>query len=71
MNNLIDHNGCNGTYESLVTSNQKNLIVLEPNYRGSTGYGDQFFNQIRHRHLYLPGKDILFGVDSLIKDGIC
>jgi dipeptidyl aminopeptidase/acylaminoacyl peptidase len=45
-------------------------LVLEPNYRGSTGYGDQFFNEIRYRPLSLPGKDILYGVDQLIRDGI-
>jgi dipeptidyl aminopeptidase/acylaminoacyl peptidase len=45
-------------------------LVLEPNYRGSTGYGDQFLNEIRYRPLSLPGKDILYGVDQLIRDGI-
>ncbi|CAF3222042.1 unnamed protein product [Rotaria socialis] len=45
-------------------------LVLEPNYRGSTGYGDEFLNEIRYRPLSRPGKDILCGVDRLIKDGI-
>lgn len=45
-------------------------LVLEPNYRGSTGYDDQFLNEIRYRPLSRPGKDILCGVDQLIKDGI-
>ncbi|CAF1011941.1 unnamed protein product [Rotaria sp. Silwood1] len=45
-------------------------LVLEPNYRGSTGYGDQFLNEITCQPLSLPGKDILAGVDRLIKDGI-
>jgi dipeptidyl aminopeptidase/acylaminoacyl peptidase len=44
--------------------------VLEPNYRRSTGYGDQFVKEIRYRPLSLPGKDILSGVDQLIRDGI-
>jgi dipeptidyl aminopeptidase/acylaminoacyl peptidase len=44
-------------------------LVLEPNYRGSVGYGDAFLNEIRHRPLSLPGKDILFGIDQLIDDG--
>lgn len=44
-------------------------LVLEPNYRGSTGYGDQFLNEIRHRPLSRPGQDILSGVNQLIKDG--
>ena len=45
-------------------------LVLEPNYRGSTGYGDQFLDEVRYKLLSRPGKDILYGVDQLIKDGI-
>ncbi|CAM4840878.1 unnamed protein product [Rotaria magnacalcarata] len=47
-------------------------LVLQPNYRGSTGlcYGDQFLHDVIHEFLSRPGKDILFGVDALIKDGI-
>ncbi|CAF4184084.1 unnamed protein product, partial [Rotaria magnacalcarata] len=45
-------------------------LVLEPNYRGSTGYGDQFLNEISGQLLSRPGRDILAGVDSLISDGI-
>ena len=45
-------------------------IVFEPNYRGSTGYGDKFLQQIVPQIVSRPGKDILEGVDSLIKDGI-
>ncbi|UJR07358.1 hypothetical protein I4U23_011644 [Adineta vaga] len=28
------------------------------------------FNKIRHRPLSLPGKDILYSVDSFVNDGI-
>ncbi|CAF1009194.1 unnamed protein product [Adineta steineri] len=45
-------------------------LVLEPNYRGSSGYGDKFLNNLRYRPLSLPGRDILYGVDQLIRDGI-
>ena len=45
-------------------------LVLEPNYRGSTGYGDEFLNELSLRPLSRPGTDILSGVDRLIKDGI-
>jgi dipeptidyl aminopeptidase/acylaminoacyl peptidase len=44
-------------------------LVFEPNYRGSTGYGDKFFMQIVPVMLSRPGKDILEGVDALVKDG--
>jgi dipeptidyl aminopeptidase/acylaminoacyl peptidase len=45
-------------------------LVFEPNYRGSTGYGDKFLLQIVPQIVSRPGKDILEGVDALIKDGI-
>jgi dipeptidyl aminopeptidase/acylaminoacyl peptidase len=45
-------------------------LVFEPNYRGSTGYGDKFALQIIPEIVSRPGKDILTGVDVLVKDGI-
>ncbi len=45
-------------------------LVFEPNYRGSTGYGDKFALQIFPNLFSSPGKDILTGVDALVKDGI-
>jgi dipeptidyl aminopeptidase/acylaminoacyl peptidase len=45
-------------------------LVFRPNYRGSTGYGDKFLQQIVPVMVSRPGKDILEGVDALIKDGI-
>ncbi|MGB6811593.1 MAG: prolyl oligopeptidase family serine peptidase, partial [Candidatus Sulfotelmatobacter sp.] len=45
-------------------------LVFEPNYRGSSGYGDKFLEQIVPVIVSLPGKDILEGVDALVKDGI-
>jgi dipeptidyl aminopeptidase/acylaminoacyl peptidase len=45
-------------------------LVFEPNYRGSTGYGDKFLLGIVPQMVSRPGKDILEGVDALVKDGI-
>jgi dipeptidyl aminopeptidase/acylaminoacyl peptidase len=45
-------------------------LVFEPNYRGSTGYGDKFLLGIVPQIVSRPGKDILAGVDALVKDGI-
>lgn len=45
-------------------------LVFEPNYRGSTGYGDKFTLQYVPEIVSRPGKDILTGVDVLVKDGI-
>lgn len=44
-------------------------LVFEPNYRGSTGYGDKFILGIVPEIVSRPGKDILTGVDALVKDG--
>jgi dipeptidyl aminopeptidase/acylaminoacyl peptidase len=45
-------------------------LVFEPNYRGSTGYGDKFLLGIVPQIVSRPGKDILEGVDALVNDGI-
>jgi dipeptidyl aminopeptidase/acylaminoacyl peptidase len=44
-------------------------LVFEPNYRGSEGYGDKFLMGIIPQIVSRPGKDILEGVDALVKDG--
>ena len=48
----------------------KGYALLSPNYRGSTGYGDQFMTQLVGRENDIEVKDILAGVDSLIDRGI-
>ena len=45
-------------------------LVFRPNYRGSSGYGDDFMLQIMPHLVSAPGVDILSGVDALVKDGI-
>jgi acylaminoacyl-peptidase len=45
-------------------------LVFEPNYRGSVGYGDAFALGIIGPIVSRPGKDILEGVDQLVRDGI-
>jgi dipeptidyl aminopeptidase/acylaminoacyl peptidase len=55
-------------WAALAASN--GWLVFEPNYRGSTGYGDKFLMQIVPQIVSRPGKDILEGVDALVKDGI-
>ena len=44
-------------------------LVFQPNYRGSSGYGDKFLEQIVPQIVSRPGKDILEGLDALVKDG--
>ena len=45
-------------------------LVFEPNYRGSVGYGDKFALGIIGPIVSRPGKDILEGVDALVRDGV-
>lgn len=48
---------------------EKGFIVLEPNYRGSTGYGEAF-RKANYRNLGLGDyADVISGVDELISKG--
>lgn len=44
-------------------------LVFRPNYLGSTGYGDDFMLAIAPHLVSAPGREILSGVDALVKDG--
>ncbi|CAF4791609.1 unnamed protein product [Rotaria sp. Silwood1] len=68
--NAASLNELQATWNWATMAATEGWLVLEPNYRGSTGYGDKFLGEIRHRPLSLPGQDILMGVDQLTKDGI-
>ncbi len=45
-------------------------LVFRPNYRGSAGYGDKFALAIVPKIVSAPGRDILSGVEALVKAGI-
>jgi len=55
-------------WATLAASN--GWLVFRPNYRGSSGYGDDFMLEIAPHLVSKPGRDILAGVDALVKDGI-
>jgi len=57
-------------YQWALLAASNGWLVFEPNYRGSTGYGDKFLMEIVPQLVSRPGKDILEGVDALVKDGI-
>ena len=56
-------------YEWATLAAANGWLVFRPNYRGSSGYGDEFMQQITPHLVSRPGKDILEGVDALVKDG--
>lgn len=56
-------------YEWATLAAAHGWLVFRPNYRGSSGYGDEFMLQIKPHLVSRPGKDILEGVDALVKDG--
>lgn len=48
----------------------KGYAVLCPNYRGSTGYGDKFLTDLVGNENDLDVKDIIAGIQQLIKEGV-
>jgi dipeptidyl aminopeptidase/acylaminoacyl peptidase len=48
----------------------KGYAVLQPNYRGSTGYGDAFLRDMVGHYFQNGHLDVMTGVDELIKRGI-
>jgi len=45
-------------------------LVLQPNYRGSSNYGEAFTRQIGGNFMRLSYGDIISGVDQLIREGL-
>ncbi len=57
-------------YDWAILAASEGWLVFRPNYRGSTGYGDTFEQAIVPHLVSKPGRDILEGVDALVKAGI-
>jgi dipeptidyl aminopeptidase/acylaminoacyl peptidase len=56
-------------YDWATYAADQGWLVFRPNYRGSAGYGDDFMLGIEPHLVSAPGRDILAGVDALVKDG--
>lgn len=57
-----------GDYVHIYSAN--GYVVFQPNYRGSTGYGQKFKNESMDDYFRLPFDDIMTGVDFLINKSI-
>ncbi|MEW6455715.1 MAG: S9 family peptidase [Acidobacteriota bacterium] len=56
------------TYVNVLTG--KGFTIFQPNYRGSTGYGDDFMREIEGKYFDKSIDDIITGIDHLISKGI-
>ncbi|MEZ5292275.1 MAG: S9 family peptidase [Vicinamibacterales bacterium] len=57
-----------GNYTQVLTA--KGYVVLQPNYRGSTGYGDPFLRDMVGHYFVNAHLDVMAGVDHLIAIGL-
>ena len=48
----------------------RRYAMLAPNYRGSTGYGEEFMVDLIGRENDVEVEDIITGVEALVRDGI-
>ena len=55
-------------YNPVLTG--KGYVILHPNYRGSTGYGDDFLRDMVGSYFNQSHLDVMKGVDYLIDQGI-
>ncbi|HEX3985186.1 MAG TPA: S9 family peptidase [Acidobacteriaceae bacterium] len=56
-------------YDWATLAADRGWLVFRPNYCGSSGYGDDFMLAIQPHLVSAPGRDILAGVDALVRDG--
>jgi len=65
-----DKYGLGGTSAELQVLAGKGYAVLQPNYRGSTGYGDPFLRDMIGHYFQNAHLDVMTGVDEVIRRGI-
>lgn len=56
------------TYVPILTA--RGWAVLQPNYRGSTGYGDDFLRDMVGHYFNQADDDVLLGIDALVERGV-
>ena len=57
-----------GRFQPLLAA--RGVLVLSVNYRGGTGYGDAFLQGMNAGYFRHADKDVLAGVDELVKRGV-
>jgi dipeptidyl aminopeptidase/acylaminoacyl peptidase len=57
-------------YDGRMVFSTRGYALLCPNYRGSTGYGDKFVTQLIGNENDVDVKDILAGIQHLVKEGV-
>jgi dipeptidyl aminopeptidase/acylaminoacyl peptidase len=65
-----DKYGFGGIQNYVPVLTARGYAVLQPNYRGSTGYGDDFLRDMVGHYFQNAHLDVLAGVDELIRRGI-
>ncbi len=65
-----DKFGFGGAQNFVPVLAAKGYAVLQPNYRGSTGYGDEFLRDMVGHYFQNAHLDVIAGVDYLIARGI-
>ncbi len=65
-----DKYGIGGIQNYVAVLTAKGYAVLQPNYRGSTGYGDDFLRDMVGHYFKNAHLDVLAGVDYLVNTGI-
>jgi dipeptidyl aminopeptidase/acylaminoacyl peptidase len=65
-----DKFGWGGSQNYVAVLAAKGYAVLQPNYRGSTGYGDTFMRDLVGHYFQNAHLDVLAGVDAIIKMGV-
>jgi len=58
----------NSRYNAVLAG--KGYMVLQPNYRGSTGYGDDFLRDMVGSYFKNSHLDVMAGVDYLVEKGL-
>ena len=65
-----DKFGFGGSHDYVQKLTAMGYMVLQPNYRGSTGYGDAFLRDMVPGYFNQAHKDVMAGVDALIERGL-